>query len=626
MAENDGDGGGLKIETGFGATGTEWPVLPLRMVVLAELTARDLRSGKSAERKQILHITRQSFDEVMQGFGVKAFLDVPDRLSGSKDPLIVELELPDLKAFKPDAVAEQIPVTRDLLQLRAALTDLRTGKRRLAEVKQLLGTLETRSAVLESVRRALEAGPAPQAAPSSGGAADEPASSGGIDSLLDMVEAPSGAAAGSHGADLARLDALVRELVRSESQADRVDGKAVDAAVAEIDAALGSQIDTVLHHPEFRRLEAAWRGLRLLTDRTDFEQPIRIELISTGRDTLIPVYDELIHEPESQGISETPVSLILVDQIFENTPDDIDLLRGLAERGSALSAVVLASAGNSLLGLSKAGDLAKKPGLRQVFEGEEFTKWRGLREYVHARWLGLVFNRVLLRPAYGAEGRFAYTESFGDGDDLRPWGNGAWAVASLATRSFARLGWCTDIMGQRSSGLVEDLAVRPYTRPGTNEVAFPLETALGDAIERDLSQSGIMALTAALNSDRAYLRIAPSVHEPGHYQDPMDKARARLQSTLPYQLFVGRVINFCMLIEGGLVPGRSPEQISAGYDQALRTLMSSAGAVPQEAVQVAVVPNADNPSEQVLHMRITWPGFQSLPDAGKLELTWPIQG
>jgi predicted component of type VI protein secretion system len=180
-------------------------------------------------------------------------------------------------------------------------------------------------------------------------------------------------------------------------------------------------------------------------------------------------------------------------------------------------------------------------------------------------------------------------------------------------------------MGQRSAGMVEDLPVRPYERPGAETVSFPLETAVGDAVERDLSQSGMMALTAALNSDRAYLRFAPSAHAPSHYQDPMDKARSRLQSTLPYQLFVGRVVNYCMMIERSVISGRSAEQISAGYDQALRALMSTAGAVPQDAVQVGVVPNADDPSQQVLHMRVTWPGFKSLPDAGRLELTWPIE-
>jgi type VI secretion system ImpB/VipA family protein len=164
MTQKSSIEGGFEFGSGGGAT--EWPAMPLRIVVAAEFGARDLRTGQASERRQRVRIDRQSFDEVMAGFGIRVFLDVPDRLSGGKDPLIVELELPDLKALKPDALAGQIPATRDLLELRAALVDLRSSKRKLEEVKQLAASLENRSAVLNSVRQALEGGPEPAPTPS----------------------------------------------------------------------------------------------------------------------------------------------------------------------------------------------------------------------------------------------------------------------------------------------------------------------------------------------------------------------------------------------------------------------------------------------------------------------------
>jgi len=390
-------------------------------------------------------------------------------------------------------------------------------------------------------------------------------------------------------------------------------------------------MDEVLHHPEFRRLEAVWRSLRLLTDRTDFRQPIKIEVIAAGRDTLLSVYDELVHLPESQGVSSEPIGLVIVDQIFDRSADDTETLRALSERGAHLSVPVLTSIGPSFLGLSRAPDLAKKPHLRDVFASPDNAKWEGLRQYGPSRWLGVVFNRLLLRAAYApgeqSARTFGYTEHLPAGaDDLRLWGNPVWAVAALAARSFARIGWCTDIMGQRASGMIEDLPVRSYERPGAEIVSFPLETVVSDDVERDLSANGLMALSAALNSDRAFLRFAPTSHAPQHYQDPTDKARAKLQSTLPFQMFVGRLINYAMLIESIVVPGRGSDQISAAYDRALRALIGSAGAVPPDAVAVAVVPNEQDPSKQDLHLRVKWPGFQSLPGAGEVELRWPIVG
>ncbi len=172
--------------------------------------------------------------------------------------------------------------------------------------------------------------------------------------------------------------------------------------------------------------------------------------------------------------------------------------------------------------------------------------------------------------------------------------------------------------------MLENLPVRLYPRPGGQTVAFPLETVVPDAVERDLSDNGVMALSAALNRDRASLRFAPTVHQPEHYQDPGDRARAKLQSTLPFQMFVGRSLNYAMLLERILVPGRGAEEISADFDRALRDLLATAGPVPQDAVQVAVLPNEEDASRQDLELVLRWPGFHSLPGAGTIRLRWPL--
>lgn len=627
MDQQDRSGGVKRVEAGFGSTGEPLPEMPLKVVVVSELLPRDLRTRRSPERRRRVRLDRQSFDQVMSGFGVRAFVDVPDRLGGGKDPLIVEVGIPGIKAFRPEALAEQIPAARDLLLLRAALADLRSAKIRVADVRSLLGTLKSRSAVLDLVREALDA---EAAAPPTAQPASPAAAPAGLESLLEKVAAPdSSAAAPSPGADLSRLDALVRHLVRSSRESEQTDPRAVLGAIREIDAALTSQVDALLHHPEVRRLEAAWRGLKLLVDRTDFQKPVILEVVACGKEQLLAVLDETVVVPETQGISGEPVAFVVADFEFDKTPEDLEILAGLAERGGALSAPVVASVGAAMLGLSKAGDLARKPGLKEVFASPEFTKWQGLRQSGPSRWLALACNRFLLRPTYapgewGARG-FDYRESEEGRDASRLWGNPAWAVAVLAVRSFERIGWCTDMMGQRSAGMIEDLPVRVYERPGAQEVSFPLETAISDDVERDLTQNGVMALTSPLDSDRAFLRFAPSAHAPQHYQDAADKARAKLQSTLPFQMFVGRLLNYAMLVEGTLVPGRSAEQITAGYDCALRSLLGTAGRPDGDAVKVAVLPNDQDPSATDLYLKVRWPGSQSLPGAGELELRWPLR-
>ena len=43
----------------------------------------------------------------------------------------------------------------------------------------------------------------------------------------------------------------------------------VNALIARIDRDLGRQLDAILHHPAFKKLEALWRGVKWLIDDLD---------------------------------------------------------------------------------------------------------------------------------------------------------------------------------------------------------------------------------------------------------------------------------------------------------------------------------------------------------------------
>src|SRR5437879_5787996 len=52
----------------------------------------------------------------------------------------------------------------------------------------------------------------------------------------------------------------------------------IDRVITQIDGHLAEQLDLILHHPEFQALEAAWRGLKFVVDRVDFDEKVRIKL------------------------------------------------------------------------------------------------------------------------------------------------------------------------------------------------------------------------------------------------------------------------------------------------------------------------------------------------------------
>ena len=129
--------------------------------------------------------------------------------------------------------------------------------------------------------------------------------------------------------------------------------------------------------------------------------------------------------------------------------------------------------------------------------------------------------------------------------------------------------------------------MRAVPQSGGGEAGYPLQALASDGVERDLAAGGVMTLNGAPGTGRAALRLAPSVHVPTSPPDPIAKARSRLQSTLPFQLFVGQL--------------------------------------PADAVTVTVPPNEEDPSRFDLALTMRWPEFQSLPGAGEVELRWPLQ-
>src|SRR5262245_38056624 len=100
-------------------------------------------------------------------------------------------------------------------------------------------------------------------------------------SLLDGALAAGTGAGGPRATDTARLERFLREtdptraaLIWFDGVPDRWKGdlkqkmvQSLGRDIARLDALLTDQLNALLHHPEFQKLEAAWRGLWFLVDQ-----------------------------------------------------------------------------------------------------------------------------------------------------------------------------------------------------------------------------------------------------------------------------------------------------------------------------------------------------------------------
>jgi len=98
--------------------------LPLKMLFMGDYTGR--ADPRPLEDRKPINIDKDNFTKVMSEQNLSVSMQVNDVLSGEKDSqLNVNLKFKKLSDFGPEAVAEQVPELKKLLELRGALTALK---------------------------------------------------------------------------------------------------------------------------------------------------------------------------------------------------------------------------------------------------------------------------------------------------------------------------------------------------------------------------------------------------------------------------------------------------------------------------------------------------------------------
>src|SRR6201993_3056225 len=117
-------------------------------------------------------------------------------------------------------------------------------------------------------------------------------------------------------------------------------------------------------------------------------------------------------------------------------------------------------------------------------------------------------------------------------------------------RAFKLFGWCAQIRGTESGGMLEGLPVHTFpTDDGGVDMTCPTEIAISDRREAELAKAGVMPLLHKKNSDFAAFIGAQSLQKPAQYDDPDATANAALAARLPYLFATCRFAHYlkCMV-------------------------------------------------------------------------------
>jgi type VI secretion system protein ImpC len=388
-------------------------------------------------------------------------------------------------------------------------------------------------------------------------------------SLIDQIMQETRLKPADEGYETAKLgvQAFISDLLVPQRKGEKVEQKVVDDMINEIDKRISQQVDEVVHHQDFQKLESVWRGLKLVVDRSDFRENIGVEILSVSKEELLEDFEDApevtksglykhAYSAEFGQFGGKPYGAIISDYQFSPGAQDVKLLGQMASISAMTHAPFIAGAGAEFFGIDSFDGMPNLKDLESIFEGPQYAKWQAFRESDDSRNVGLTLPRFLLRQPYGEDNpskSFNYNESVEGSKEKFLWGNASYAYATNLTRSFAKYRWCPNVIGPQSGGVIEDLPMHKYQENGETLTMPPVETMLSDRREFELSEQGFIGLTARKGTDNATFFSSNSPQKAKFFgNSPEDKdaeTNYKLGTELPYLFVVNRLAHYIKVLQ-----------------------------------------------------------------------------
>ncbi len=402
------------------------------------------------------------------------------------------------------------------------------------------------------------------------GAAPEGAvAEAGTPSFLDQAIAATKQTDPDRTAELLRT--FTREALSGTVTYSKNLSQTINNAIKGIDAKISTQLNAIMHHADFQKLEGTWRGLNYLVMNSETGAGMKIRVMNCTKKELYKSltksseFDQStifkkIYETEFGSPGGEPYGALIGDYEFSNHPEDIELLTQMSSVAAAAFAPFIAASSPKLFGFDDYTELSKPRDLEKIFDSIEYAKWRSFRDSEDSRFVTLTLPRTLARLPYGADTKpveaFDYEEAPVVNGVPRAmnhsdytWMNSAYVLGVRLTDAFAQHGWCTAIRGAEGGGKVENLPSHVFVSDdGDSDQQCPTEIGITDRREAELSKLGFLPLCHYKGTDYAVFFGAQTTQKPKKYDRPEATANAAISARLPYMMATSRFAHYLKIM------------------------------------------------------------------------------
>ncbi len=347
----------------------------------------------------------------------------------------------------------------------------------------------------------------------------------------------------------------------------------IEKAITDIDNLLSQQVDAILHHKSFQKIEASWRSLHYLVDTEaeyDEELTVKIKVLNISWEELANDVSRAIEFDQSQTFHRIysdefdmpggePFGVMLGDYEVSHRArpgvfvSDIEVLSDVSQIATAALCPFIVNASHRLFGLDEYRELGQHPAIGSIFDQKEYIKWRSMRQQEDMRFIGITLPNILMREPYQYDGTraegFIYKERLNNTDSDFLWGHACYAFGGVLIRAFANTGWFADIRGGVHSfgegGAVRNLLYARHDLDTKGIAARPASNVqIHDYLERELSDTGFIPLCSYHSAEHSVFFNNNSLHEPPQYDSEIATVNARLSAMIQYMLCVSRFGHF----------------------------------------------------------------------------------
>lgn len=464
--------------------------LPFRMLILGDFSGRGNRGlqqiGRELASRRTINVDRDNFDDVMNRLGVELSDTIVDT-----DDQSVSVRFAEMDDFEPDQLFESVGLfdrlrtLREQLMVEATFAEAANQVRSWTDVKDDQSPTQTSSEVGQ-------------------GETDSAHSSVSLEDILGNSQSTQS----SLNPAASRWDQMIRHLVDPLVTAGPDPDR--DVLVECVDAAISESMRKLLHHPEFQRLESAWRGLSMLIRRLETDGDLQIHLLDISQEEIAldlqhdDVTDSglyrLIVEESVGTAGGMPWSAIIGSDLYSVGSTDVIILQQLSRIAAAAEAPFIAGVPGDAVGCPNP-EVTPDAEDWQVPTMADSPHWKALLAADEASYLQLHWPRFRIRLPYGADARqidafdfeeLSPTTAIGHEDYL--WCSPALAAAFVLGLSFMDSGWN---LKPGEIDEVDDLPLCFQLDEDDEPIALPCgELWITDRVAARIRKSGITPLVS----------------------------------------------------------------------------------------------------------------------------------